>query len=76
MKKIIFILALSLFSCRCSPIKETQIDCDKKVSDLSASNWILRAQNAHKDSVIFMYQDSLRECQQDNRQLNQWIKTK
>ena len=48
MKKIVFILALSLMSCRCSPVKETQIDCQKKVSDLSASNWILRAQ---KDSL-------------------------
>jgi hypothetical protein len=74
MRKIIFILALSLMSCRCSPVKETQIDCSKRVSDLSASNWILRAQKDSLNKVIFLYQDSLWECQEGNRQLHQWIK--
>ena len=66
MKKIVLILAISLMSCRCSPVKETQIDCDKKVSDLSASNWMLRVKIATKDSVIRVYQDSLRWCREDN----------
>ena len=74
MKKIVFILALSLMSCRCSPVKETQVDCAKKVSDLSANNWILRAQKDSLNKVIFLYQDSLRECQEGNRQLHEWIK--
>lgn len=66
MKKIVLIIAISLMSCRCSPVKETQIDCDKKVSDLSASNWMLRVKIATKDSVIRVYQDSLRWCRGDN----------
>ena len=66
MKKIVLIIAISLMSCRCSPVKETQIDCDKKVSDLSESNWMLRVKIATKDSVIRVYQDSLRWYREDN----------
>lgn len=79
MKKYIFVLALSLFSCRCSPVQQTQIDSDKRISDLSASNWILRAQNSHKDSLIIAYKDTadmLRECQEGNRQLHQYFEKK
>ena len=62
MKKIVLILAISLMSCRCSPVKETQIDCDKKVSDLSASNWILRQQKDSLKLVIVVKDSLLREC--------------
>lgn len=69
MKKVIFILTLSLISCRCSPVKETVIDQDKRISDLSASNWNLRSLNANKDMKLMLdsltikaYKDTLQKC--------------
>lgn len=69
MKKLYLILAISLMSCRCSPIQNTQIDTDKRISDLSASNWNLRSLNANKDMklaldslIIKEYKDSLQSC--------------
>jgi hypothetical protein len=69
MKKtiLISIASLSLVFFSCCGIKESTEDSAKWKSDLYA-------RIAMKDSVIVMYQDSLRECQEGNRQLREWIK--
>jgi hypothetical protein len=62
MKKIVLILPLVLFL-SCCGVRESQEDSAKWKSDL-------QARIAMKDSTIQMYQDSLRECQEGNRQLH------
>ena len=60
MKKFyILFLALSLFSCKCSPVVGTTQQRIKDSIDVVSSNWILRAQKdslklviAHKDSML------------------------
>ena len=73
MKKTIFILLLALCSCQCfQPVKQTDEQIAKDINDLKAENKSLRIINAlfaHRDSL---YQDSLRECRNDNAQLEYW----
>ena len=60
MKKLcVLLLALSLFSCRCSPVLGTSQQRIKDSVDVVSSNWVLRAQKdslklviAHKDSML------------------------
>lgn len=67
MKRIILILAISLMSCRCSPVKETAENTGKINYDLEASNWILRHQKDSLNGVISTYKDSLWKCREDSR---------
>ena len=55
----VLFLAISLFSCRCSPVLGTTQQRIKDSVDVVSSNWILRAQKdslklviAHKDSIL------------------------
>jgi hypothetical protein len=63
------IIVISLTSCKCVPVRETKEDCDKRMSDIRASNWILRSKNASldstltvRDSTILVLRYRLREC--------------
>jgi hypothetical protein len=68
MKK--YFLAISLIAvCSCCTIKETDQGTQKKIADLEANGWTLRTQKDSLIHVIGAYQDSLKECRQDNRQL-------
>jgi hypothetical protein len=62
MKKIILILAISLFSCKCSPVSQTQTDLDKKTIDIRAENWVLRSQKDSLKTVIAVKDSLLEVC--------------
>jgi hypothetical protein len=67
-QKLFFIPLLLVISC-CT-IRETDEQSQKKISDLTTSNMMLRVREAQKDSVILILRDSLAECQQSNLQLH------
>jgi hypothetical protein len=69
MKKFIFAMLLvftvALSACDCSGVKSSLQDWSKERSDYQARIYV-------KDSLLVTYKDSLKECQQDKRQLNFW----
>jgi hypothetical protein len=74
-KTILILLSVALFSC-CG-VKESQEETAKQLSDTRASNVMLRASNAHKDSVLVAYKDTAQlyhECKQDVKQMEYWNK--
>ena len=72
MKRIILILSVTTL-CSCCAIRQTDQDIEKRIADVEASNWILRSQNTHKDSVIVAYKDSLWRCREDNVPAKQFV---
>jgi hypothetical protein len=72
-KTILILMSVALFSC-CG-VRESQEETAKQLSDTRASNVMLRASNAHKDSIVIAYKDSLSECRGDSKQLEHWIQT-
>ena len=73
---IIFTLSFCAFDCPFHPVQQTDEQTAKDISDLKAENKSLRITNAKKDSAIVAYQDSLKECRNDNAQLEYWKKIK
>ena len=66
MKRTIIII-LSCVSLSCCGVKESQEENLKTISDLEVRMHM-------KDSVIVMYQDSLKDCREDCHQLEHWLK--
>jgi hypothetical protein len=73
MKTVKYFIPILLI-CSCCTIKESDEQSQKKISDLSASNWMLRSEVENKklalivDSLnIAAYKDSLWRCREDSR---------
>jgi hypothetical protein len=66
MKRIILIVVIAV-SFNCCGVKSSGEEDRKSISDL-------QARIVMKDSVISAYKDSLRDCREDNLQLEHWLR--